>query len=333
MRNFCRLNDVELSSLRRRRSAVSLGVLNNLSAVYAETYLNKAYAGVATSLEELSTGSRINSGADDPAGISMVDGMNATLAGLQQTAADETVGEGRFEVADGALSQVSTLLERAMTLATEASNDTLNSAQKATANVAYQSILAEISNIATTTSYNQTDIFGAGIVGLGEQTSVITSNSTAVGISVEGLNIAGSKEAGSAESGTQSASTNNVTQDVTALIDHQQADLSNTDLLSSSDAQNAMRQISAAIGDVSEQDGGAGTSGNTGGSEFEQINTEIADLTAGLNAIQATDFAQATSSLAKFEMMVQTSLAALSQANTVEKEVLQTVQQPADGAA
>jgi flagellin len=62
-------------------------------------------------------------------------------------------------VADGALSQVTSLLNRAITLATEASNGTLNSTQEGAANQEYQSILAEINNIGSTTTYNQEQVF------------------------------------------------------------------------------------------------------------------------------------------------------------------------------
>jgi flagellin len=66
---------------------------------------------------------------------------------------------GLLDVADGALSQVTNLLDRAITLATEASNGTLNSTQEAAANQEYQSILAEINNIGSTTTYNQEQVF------------------------------------------------------------------------------------------------------------------------------------------------------------------------------
>ena len=61
---------------------------------------------------------------------------------------------GLLQVADGALSQVTSLLNRAVTLATEASNGTLNTTQDTAANQEYQSILSEISNIGSTTTYN-----------------------------------------------------------------------------------------------------------------------------------------------------------------------------------
>ncbi len=133
---------------------MSLGVLNNLSAVYAENNLNNTNNSLNTVLQQLSSGSKINSGADDAAGLSLVDGLQANQTALTQSETNATEGVGLLQVADGALSQVTSLLNRAVTLATEASNGTLNSSQDTAANQEYQSILSEISNIGSTTTYN-----------------------------------------------------------------------------------------------------------------------------------------------------------------------------------
>ena len=135
---------------------MSLGVLNNLSAIYAENNLNNSNNSLNTVLQQLSSGSKINSGADDAAGLSLVNGLQANQQALTQSETNATEGVGLLQVADGALSQVTSLLNRAVTLATEASNGTLNSSQDTAANQEYQSILSEISNIGSTTTYNQT---------------------------------------------------------------------------------------------------------------------------------------------------------------------------------
>ena len=108
---------------------MALGVLNNLSAIYAENNLNNTSNSLQTVLRQLSSGSRINSGADDSAGLSLINGLQANSTALAQSKTNATEGVGLLEVADGALSQVTSLLDRAVTLATEASNGTLNSSQ------------------------------------------------------------------------------------------------------------------------------------------------------------------------------------------------------------
>ena len=105
---------------------MSLGVLNNLSAIYAENNLNNSNNSLSKTLQQLSSGSKINSGADDAAGLSLVNGLQANQPALSQSQTNATEGVGLLQVADGALSQVTNLLNRAVTLATEASNGTLN---------------------------------------------------------------------------------------------------------------------------------------------------------------------------------------------------------------
>ena len=161
---------------------MSLGVLNNLSAVYAENNLTNTNNSLSKTLQQLSSGSRINSGADDAAGLSLVDGLEANQTALTQSETNASEGVGLLQVADGALSQVTTLLNRAVTLATEASNGTLNSSQDTAANQEYQSILSEISNIGSTTTYNNQAVFNSA-------TSIYTGDSSTSGSAIDNLNI------------------------------------------------------------------------------------------------------------------------------------------------
>ena len=161
---------------------MSLGVLNNLSAVYAENNLNNTNNSLSKTLQQLSSGSKINSGADDAAGLSLVDGLEANQTALTQSVTNASEGVGLLQVADGALSQVTTLLNRAVTLATEAANGTLNSSQDTAANQEYQSILSEISNIGSTTTYNNQAVFNSN-------TNIYTGDSSTAGSAIDALNI------------------------------------------------------------------------------------------------------------------------------------------------
>ncbi|MBB5056046.1 flagellin [Granulicella aggregans] len=138
---------------------MSLSVLNNISAIYAQNYLNQTQASLQTVLQQLSSGSRINSGADDAAGLAVVNGLQANEAALQQSSQNATNGTGLLQTADGALSQVTSLLTRAITLATESANSTLNSQQVSSANQEYQTILSEIGAIGSTTNFSGNQVF------------------------------------------------------------------------------------------------------------------------------------------------------------------------------
>ena len=159
---------------------MSLGVLNNLSAMYAANNLNNTNSNLSKTLQQLSSGSKINSGADDAAGLALVNGLQANATALAQSQTNAQEGVGLLQVADGALSQVTNLLNRAVTLATEVSNGTLNASQSAAANQEYQSILSEINNIGTTTTYNQNQVFGAA------DRAIYTGDSSSASASVGG---------------------------------------------------------------------------------------------------------------------------------------------------
>jgi flagellin len=427
---------------------MALGVLNNLSAIYAENNLNKTNASLQTVLEQLSSGSRINSGADDAAGLSLVNGLAANTAALTQSTTNATEGVGLLQVADGAFSQVTSLLDRAVTLATEASNGTLNTSQEAAANQEYQSILSEINNIGTTTTYNQVQVFTGSVSGV----DIYTGDSSANGSSVDNIYFGTMSSSTLGDSGgsvqqnskgvfvdlsadtagvtTKAAKTNDVVagglkftieaangttttyttasvslsalvaeinaqkipgvtasfttagavgdavtgataatdtgiqitntnpnvtigQGATALSDttsagvtaldinnaatttlgykfsangDASANLAQTDLLTSTDSQTALEALNLAVTYVAGQDGYIGAQINTLNSISQVMSTQQENVVSAQNAIQATDYASATSNMSKYEILSQTGIAALAQANSVQQEVTKLLQ-------
>jgi flagellin len=141
---------------------MALGVLNNISTTFAEDNLNHTQASLQTVLQQLSSGSRINSGADDAAGLAIADGLEANSSALTQSASNAIAGAGFLQVADGALSQVTNLLNRAVTLATEAGGGTLSSSQLSAAQQEYGDILSQIGTIGGSTEYNGIMVFNSG---------------------------------------------------------------------------------------------------------------------------------------------------------------------------
>ena len=436
---------------------MSLGVLNNLSAVYAENSLNSTNDSLSKTLQQLSSGSKINSGADDAAGLSLVDGLQANQTALAQSETNATEGVGLLQVADGALSQVTSLLNRAVTLATEASNGTLNGTQDAAANQEYQSILSEISNIGSTTTYNQETVFGgdfkiytgdsstegasinnlsigslsSGAVGQtngsmsyssgtsvfidmtgtsnAQSTDSVTAGSqldityatgqdsngnlvtatatiavgagTAYANTVDGMiaaingsglglsaSFATAADAGDAGAAAQTDTgimiTGNVSNAAPASVgqievaqggtnledtsDAQGAaptvdtgtsgiatigynatsgqDLSTTDLTSQNSAETALTDLNSAIADVAAQDGYIGAQINTLNAVSNVMSTQSENIQAAQNAVQATDYAAASSNMSKYEILSQTGISALAQANSSQQEVLKLLQ-------
>jgi len=425
---------------------MALGVLNNISALYAENSLNNTNTSLQTVLQQLSSGSQINSGSDDAAGLSLIDGLQANSTALTQSATNATEGAGLLQVADGALSQVTNLLNRAVTLATETSNGTLNSTQEAAANQEYQSILSEINDIGSTTTYNSQQVFTGATAG----TNIYTGDSSQVGSSIDNLYFAPLSSTTVGDSGgsvvqsssgefidlsvaaasvlttaakaadttsgsivftitnpdattstiTTSATTvsgliseinkdgiegvtaslttagavgeaagattatadtgillSNTNTDVaisTTLYDstsgqtaadtlvastkstetisyqrgtnEQTSDLAATDLTSQGNAQAALTSLDAAISNVAAQRGYLGAQVNTLDAVSQVVNTQQENIVSAQNAVQATDYASATTALSKYEILSQTGISALAQANSIQQEVTKLLQ-------
>jgi len=425
---------------------MGLGVLNNISALYAENNLNNTNNSLQSVLTQLSSGSKINSGSDDAAGLSLINGLQANSTALTQSATNATEGVGLLQVADGALSQVTSLLNRAVTLATETANGTLNSTQEAAANQEYQSILSEINSIGQTTTYNSNQVFTGAAAGVnifvgdsstsgssidnlyfaplssttvGDSggtvvqsssgqfidlsldtsgtlttaakagdtltgsltftvtnadgtTSTLTTTATTVSgliaeINKDGIpgvtaslttaSAVGDTTDAAADTGILISNTNSsvAIDDTTAALqdttsaqtaastafasttatetisyqkgaNEQTTNLAATDLTSQGNAQAALLQINSAISNVAAQRGYLGAQVNTLNAVSQVVTTQQENITSAQNAVQATDYASATTQLSKFEILSQTGISALAQANSLQQEVTKLLQ-------
>jgi len=139
-----------------------IGILYNIPSLAAENELTLTSNALNNTLEQLSSGSRINSGADDPAGLSISNGLQANIDALTQSVSNANDGVGELQLADGALAQVTNLLDTAVTLATESATGTVSNSQRTAIQAQYSSILAEINRIGTSTTYNGQEVFQGG---------------------------------------------------------------------------------------------------------------------------------------------------------------------------
>jgi flagellin len=204
---------------------MSLTILNNISSLSAENALSNTQANLQKTLTQLSTGMRINSGSDDAAGLSIATGMQANIAALTQSQQNASNGIGMLQTADGALSQVTTLLNRAVTLATEASTSGITTGVNSQASALdgeFQSIMTEITQIGNTTDFNGQNVFASntpttftstqGSVGspLATTTVLTTGSTTTVTDSKTGGSMVYTAEAGDTIAALQTAVTNAV---------------------------------------------------------------------------------------------------------------------------
>jgi flagellin len=275
---------------------MSMGVLNNIAATYAANNLSNTQASLQNVLTQLSSGSRINSGADDAAGLSLANGLQANQSALTQSASNVNLGVGLLQTADGALSQVNNLLNRAVTLATEAGNGTLNTSQSGAANQEYQSILAEINNIGAATTYNGQAVFGSATTPA--SFSIYTSDGTATGTSTDTLSIAALSSAKVGDSGGTIATGagNAITYTVGTSVDLSTTSLTGaTPAAATAAAQAALTAITNAISGVAAQRGYLGSQINTLNSMASVETTQSENLASASNSIMATDYTKATS--------------------------------------
>jgi flagellin len=141
--------------------SMPLTVLNNISSLTAQNALSNTQMNLQKTLGQLSTGLKINSGSDDAAGLSIANGMQANIAALTQSQQNASNGIGMLQTADGALSQVTSLLNRAVTLATEGSTSNITSGQYTALNNEFTSIMNEVTQIGNTTNFNGANVFSS----------------------------------------------------------------------------------------------------------------------------------------------------------------------------
>jgi flagellin len=282
---------------------MALSVLNNISSIVAENQLDITQNNLQNTLTQLSSGSRINSGADDAAGLAIANGLQANVTGLTQSVANANDGVGALQVADGALGQVTTLLNRAVTLATEASTGTVSSTQRTALDAEYQQILDQIDSIGSNTTFNGTTIFAANTT---TTTSIFLSDSSTAGTTTIGVNISGLSTTALALHGTSLTGTPGST--------------------GASDPEATLALINTAIATVASDRGTIGAGVNRLQSASNVENNEIQNLTSAEDQITAADIPTVVANLSKYSILERTGISALAQANTAQQQVLNLLQ-------
>lgn len=379
---------------------MALSILNNIPSLAAQNQMTITNSSLQKTLFRLSSGSRINSGADDAAGLAIADGLRANVTALTQSSRNATDGIGKLQVADGALAQVTNLLNRAVTLATESSTGTLNGdngSQRTALNAEFLSIKAEIDRIGQNTTFNGAAIFSTG-TGTGTNPNQLTGATTvAVGDSITSgdtivLNVGGTKTtftAGASETvgsmlntinsanigvvatvdGTgvltfDSANGSAVAWDATSTYadagavgntattngndmsvflsdstgtgtstisvtlnafdssDINGADLSSDSLVTSAGAKTALTHINNAISNVAALRGTIGAGINRLQAATDVMSNQVQNLSGAEDSIRSADIAQEVANMTKFNILSQTGISALAQANQMQQGVL-----------
>ena len=150
-----------------------MAINTNVNSLNAQRNLSASQGSLATSMERLSSGLRINSAKDDAAGLAIADRMNAQIKGINVSVRNANDGISLAQTAEGALSTVTDVLQRMRELAVQAQNGSNGTSDRANLDTEYQQLSSEITRIAAQTKFNGTAIVGASA---GAQTFQIGAN-------------------------------------------------------------------------------------------------------------------------------------------------------------
>jgi flagellin len=273
----------------------SFSVLNNISGLNAQNQLNLNNVNLSRTLSRLSSGKRINSGADDAAGLQIADSLRANTYALNQSIRNANDGIGVAQIADGALQEVSNLLTRGVTLAEEAATETVDATGKASLQAEFTSIATEIDRIASQTNFNGSYLFTAAGLGGDSALSVFVGDMS-------------------------SSSSIDVTIDSFTAASLDGTDLTAVDLVS--DAAGALTDIQSALNSVSEMRGTLGAGMNRLQSAVSVLQTQVQNTQSAESTIRDANMAEEISNLTKQQILSQSGMAALAQANSGSQNIL-----------
>ncbi len=168
---------------------MALMINTNVVSMNAQRNLAASQSSLATSMERLSSGLRVNSAKDDAAGLAIADRMNAQVRGITVAIRNANDGISLSQTAEGALATMTDALQRMRELAVQAQNGTNSTSDRANLDTEYQQLSSEITRVATQTKFNGKAIVGASAganvfqVGAnnGDTLTVITTTITTVG--------------------------------------------------------------------------------------------------------------------------------------------------------
>lgn len=127
---------------------------HNISSMHTQNAMFKVNRDMKVSLERLSTGLRINRASDDAAGLGVSENLRTQVRGTAQAMRNAQDGIAAISIAEGAANEISDILQRMRELAVQSANDTLTSTERAYTNQEYQQLISEIDRIAEVTNYN-----------------------------------------------------------------------------------------------------------------------------------------------------------------------------------
>jgi flagellin len=264
-------------------------VATNVMSLNAQRNLSKNTAGLSTAMERLSSGLRVNSAKDDAAGLAVADRMNAQARGMNVAIRNASDAVSMVQTADGGLQQITDTLQRMRDLAVQAANGTYEAADKALLQTEYAQLDEEITRILKVTQFN-----GQGVLD-GTVKDVVFQVGANTKTDVDTITVA----------------FKDMATDITAT---------GTDI--STGASAAIDAIDASLDAVNTQRATFGAASNRFEATITNLRNAAENQSAARSRIMDADFAAETAALSKGQVLQQSGIAMLAQANQAPQSVL-----------
>jgi flagellin len=262
---------------------MALFVNSNISSLNAQRQLMQSSSGLDKSFERLSSGYRINSAADDAAGLQIASRMESQIQGLNQAVRNANDGISLAQTAEGALQETTSSLQRMRQLAVQAQNGINSDSDMDALQKEVSALKEEINRVSETTQFAGTNVLDGTLsatflVGANANQEIVVKLDTAFSTGSGALDV-------------------------------------DVDISTTAGAETALTKIDAALSTVNAARADLGATQNRFQSTIRNLNNVSENVTAAQARIQDTDFASETAKLTKFQIMQQASLSVLSQAN------------------
>lgn len=264
-----------------------LNIQTNVASIQANINVSRNQQALMGSFQKLSSGYRVNTAADDAAGLAISESMKSQVRSYTVAERNAADGVSMAQTAEGALGEVHEVLGRMRELAMQASNGSLGSSDRDYLNQEFTSLQGEISRIQASTKFNGNDLISSTTAaGVTFQVGLNSNTNDQVSVSFNGLNLSTVTGTGTTVAGTNSGS---------ALA--------------------ALATIDSAISTVSGQRAGFGAAINKLGVASNNIQTMRLNISSANSRIRDVDVATETSNMARNQVLTQAGISVLSQAN------------------
>ena len=278
-----------------------MAVINtNLMSLNAQRNLSATQSALATSVQRLSTGLRVNSAKDDAAGLAIAERMNTQVRGMNVAIRNANDAISLSQTAEGALSKINDMGQRMRELAVQSANATNNDTDRASLDAEFQALSAEIKRNLDGTSFNGTKLFAA----LATLTFQVGANNTATDqISVV---------------------TTDLTKDtkLTAVLGATGGSGTPADIKSAANSTAALEKLDGMLATVNAKRAEFGATQNRFEAVIQTLQVSAENQTAARSRIMDADFASETAALTRSQVLQQAGTAMLSQANSLPNNVL-----------